>query len=165
MPQNIWDGDVYIRGNLRADGFSLPANSVGDAAVSTLAPIDATKLKHQYAPIFASIHGAAVATMRYVTHVAYAAGTIAYMHAGVVVPATGNSTVVVNLLKNGVSVLSATILLDSTDGAYALNIGTILTAAYTAGSVFEIQVTANVNTGTLPQGLFVQTVFREDPGA
>lgn len=162
---NVIDGDCHVQGRLTANSMTLADNSVGNLQVSTLSPITADKFYHQHQQIYQQPHGTAVADARTVVHVARGSGTFHAVQAGLVVAITGDSTITVNVYKNGVTVLSATIALDNGDAAFGELNGAIASAAYVAGDVFEVVVDATVGTGTLGQGLYVVLVFRELAGA
>jgi hypothetical protein len=72
--------------------------------------------------------------------------------------------VTVDLRKNGTTILTSVITISVAQAAYARVAGAIASAAYIAGDVFELVVTATAGGGTLPQGLFVDTVLREGSG-
>ncbi|VTU02779.1 Marine sediment metagenome DNA, contig: S03H2_L04701 OS=marine sediment metagenome GN=S03H2_18785 PE=4 SV=1 [Gemmataceae bacterium] len=165
MPTNTDYSDTILAGQISFEKIPVvPPGSFGDPQIGAANPIDATKVKHQYAPQLAQAHGTAATAERRIVHVARAAGTVAAVGAGPVVAATGNSTVTVDVRKNGTSILTSTISLTSATAAFARVAGTINTAAYVAGDVFEVVVTVAAGTGTLPQGVSVQVVFREGAG-
>lgn len=165
MPSNIDYGDeVHVGYHTFEKVPKVPDSSFGDAQIGTANPINATKLKHQYVPTVSQVHGTAAATERRVVHVARAAGEVAAIEAGITVAAVGAATVTVDLKKNGTTVLTSVITIDNGDSAYAEVTGSISSAAYVAGDVFELVITATAGGGTLPQGLYVDTVFREGPG-
>jgi hypothetical protein len=71
--------------------------------------------------------------------------------------------VTVQLKKNGANVLASAIVLDSGNAAFAGEAAPGFTGTnYVAGDVFEVDVTAAANTGTLGQGLFAALSVRED---
>lgn len=162
MASSVIDGDVRIRGTLRADSFAPPANSIGNTEFDAADPLAATKQVHQYVQVYRQDHGAVAADKTSGIHVSHAAGTIIAFYATLKTANIGDSTVTVDLKKNGSTVLSAVASLDSGDAAYAVASGTINTAAYAADSVFEAVVDATAGTGTLGQGLTVTLVVRED---
>lgn len=165
MPQNIDYSDVsHVGQHTFEKAPAVPANSFGDAQIGTINPIQAIKLKHQYVPVYAQPHGVAAVTERKVVHVARSAGDVQAIEAGIVVAAAGAATVTVDLRKNGTTILSSVITLDNANVAYAEEAGTISSAPYVAGDVFELVVVATAGGGTLPQGLYVDTVFREGSG-
>lgn len=155
--------DVWVAGNLSAKSMTFPAGAVGNADVAGAAGLAATKLEHQYEPVFNQVHGSAAATERRVIHVVRGAtGDLISFKAGVVVANIGAATIDIDLLVNGSSVLSAAIQLDSGDAAYAIVEGTITSATLAVGDVIEVDVTATAGGGTLGQGLFALPVIRED---
>jgi len=158
------DGDLYVRGTFRAGTVTLPNSSVGNTQINSSDPIAATKLDHQYCPVFRQAHGTAATAERRVIHVAQAAGSVAGIGVGVVVACIGDSTITVNLYKNGSTVLSAPVVLDNSNTAFAIEAGAISSASYSADDVFEVVVTVSAGTGTLGQGLFVSPMFREACG-
>lgn len=162
--QNTIDGDLYVRGTLRTGLFAPPANSVGNTNITSADPIIASKLYRRLSPLVAQTKtsGASVAERR-VCHVGYGAGNVVAIRAGVQQALVGGATTTIDLYKNGVSVLSATVVLDNTDTAYGLRSGTIASAPYVAGDVFEVVITVAAGGGTLGQGLWVQPVFEEAP--
>ena len=149
-------GTVTFRG-----GCVLPPSVVGNDQVSAVSPIGAAKVEHQYMPILAQPHGTAAVADRRVVHVARSAGTVEQFRAGPVVPATGDSTVTVDLRKNGTTVLSSGVLIESSTAAYAVLSGAIASASYVAGDVLEVVIAVSAGTGTLPQGVWGQATLRE----
>ena len=92
---------------------------------------------------------------------AKSAGVVDSFRAGSIAAAVGDSTVSVELKKNGTSVLAAAIALDNANTAYVPEAGSVNTPAYVAGDVFTVQVSISAGTGTLPQGVFASAVFQE----
>lgn len=162
MP-NTFDQDTYFTGNAYFTGptVQLPNGSIGDAQHSASSPVTAAKLEHQYQPTFQQPHGTAATSERRPVHRARNAGTVVAFVAGAVVPNVGAATVTVNLLKNGTTVLSAVVTLNNSQAAFAAVVGSISSAAYVAGDVFEVQTVATAGGGTLAQGVFAAPVFRE----
>lgn len=159
------DSDLYITGTLRVKtGAVLPASSIGDSQVNPASPITSAKLLHRHAVTEAQAHGSASAARRTVVRVAHGDGEVVAVRAGVSVACIGDSTITVDVKKNGTTILSGTIQVDSGDAAFAKVAGTITDADYVAGDVFETVVTVAAGTGTLGQGLFVDVVFDEEAG-
>ena len=154
--------NLLVRGVLQAGSFTPPANSVGNSVVRAGDPIDAEKLEQQYVRTHGQAHGTNATAERRVLHVAQAAGELFAIEAGVTVAATGNSTATVDLHKNGSTILSAPIVLDNTNAAYAGEAGTFSSQPYVAADVSEVVVTVSAGTGTLPQGVYAAVCFRED---
>lgn len=157
--------DVVDVGSLRVTtGATLPASCIGDSQVNAAAPVTSPKLMHRHAVTESQAHGVASADRRTVVRVAHGDGTVEAVRAGVVVACVGDSTITVDVKKNGTTILSAPISLDSGDAAYAKVDGTITVPDYVAGDVFEAIVDATVGTGTLGQGVFADIVFDEEAG-
>ncbi len=156
------NGARYWRDRQEFKEVTLPASCVGDTEFDATDPLTATQQEHRHTGRLSQVHGSAATAERRVVHVARGDGTVEAVRAGVVVACVGDSTITVDVKKNGTSILSATIGLDSGDAAYAKVDGTVSTAAYVAGDVFEVVVTVAAGTGTLGQGLFVDVVFTED---
>jgi len=166
MGVSVQDGDLVIRGKTTPQGgITLPSASVGDAQVDSSNPITAAKLQQQYHRVYEQGRGASVASKTgEPIHVARGAGTVDSFDAGVTVAGVswaGGGQAVVDLKKNGTSILSATVTINGSTAAFAIVSGTISTAAYVAGDVFEVVVTVTAGTGTIAQGLFVRAVFKE----
>lgn len=155
------DGDLLVRGLLRAANMVVPPGSVGDTGFNSGDPLTALKQQHQYPVRLVQVHGTAAVAERRAVHLAYAAGTIVAFTAGVTVACIGDSTITVDLRKNGTTVMSAPIVLDNTNTANASESGAVSVTSYAAGDVLEVVVTVSAGTGTLGQGLFTSAVLRE----
>lgn len=165
MPANIDYSDVTHGGQHKYEKTpQVPAGSWGNTQMSATDPIDQTKLKQQYAPAHGQPHGTAAVSERKVIHVARSAGNVQAVEAGHVVAGVTGATLTVDLKKNGTTVLSAVISLVVDAAAYTRVTGAISSAAYVAGDVFELVITATAGGGTLPQGVFADVVFREGSG-
>ena len=141
----------------------LNAGCISNVHVATNAAIAASKLQHQHRQTYAQASATTAAAESRVVHVVKGAiGELRTFSAGCVVANIGNSTVTVDLLKNGASVLTAAILIDSGDAAYAVVAGTINTAAVVAGDVLEVAVTVAAGTGTLGKGAWASLDLHED---
>jgi len=156
------EGDVYVSGNLAALTFTPPAGCITDNSIAAGANEAATKLEHQYEKVYAQ-NGNAVsaADKRCIHHVYGATGSIVAFEAGSITACTGNATITVDLTKGGVSVLSAPIVLDSTNTARVAESGTISSAVLTDGDCLEVVVTVNAGTGALGYGIFASCIIRE----
>lgn len=158
------DGDLYVAGALTARRFNPPAGSITDASVIAGADIAATKLEHQYSKqLSLTDHATVAAAVRRVLHyVRGTTGTIVEFGVLASVAAIGDSTVTIDLYKNGSSILTGTFQLDSGDAAGALVTGTLSSAALVVTDRLEVVVTVSAGTGTLPKGLTTHLVVRED---
>lgn len=153
--------NVHVDGNFSANTMSVPNASVGDDGIDPGNPLNVDKTLHQYPRLLTQPHGADSVDERRVIHQAYGTGLVAGVQATVVVPATGNSTLTVDVLKNGVSILSGTLTIDNGNDAYEVETIGLSDPNYVGEDVFEVVVTNTYGTGTPPQGLAVLVVFRE----
>jgi len=156
------DGDLIVAGSFKANSFAVPSNSVGDTQFKASDALTAAKQEHQYARTYAQANGSAVVSETRGIHIAYAGGTLQSLVAALKTACVGAATVVVDLKKNGTTVLSGTITLDNSIAAYATVAATFSSTAYSADDVFEVVVTSAAGGGTLGQGLTVTLVTHED---
>lgn len=168
MATSTIQGDVAVAGNLSCQGFSPPANSIYNAAVATGgsgANIGASKLQQQHQKTAQHCNHAtsAAADRRQIHQVVGATGTITSFGVTASVAAGAASTITVDLKKNGVSILSATITLDNTTAAYVQKqAGGFTSNAVVAGDLLEADITA-VSGANLPKGVSTHLNLREDP--
>ena len=163
---SVVNGNLTIAGQLfvQQSGGVLPGASVGDAQCNGSSPITAQKLYHQYMPKWSQPYGSSATSERRGIYISRAAGTLVDFKVTNIVAATGPDTVTVDLYANGASVLAAPVTLSSSTAAFSINAPTIMTSAYAAGTVFEVVITTNHTSGTLPQGIMAEPVFRETSG-
>ena len=157
------EGDVYVAGNLRAHTMTVPAGAVTDDGVAAGADIQATKVRHEHRQVYAQESATSAADEARVIHAVRgaAAEAVAFV-AGAVVKAIGDAIVEIDLLKNGASILTAPIELNSTQADYEVVAGVIDTAALVAEDVLEIVIDGTIGTGTLPKGVFAALSVHED---
>jgi hypothetical protein len=142
---------------------TITPGSVVDADLSASANLSATKMQHQYCPLFAQANSAAASDTGRVIHVVKGAtGTMVAFRAGSIVAATGNATVTIDLKKNGTTMLTAVITLDNANTAYIAEDAALSVTALAAGDVLTLVIVATVGTGVLPTGLFAEAILRED---
>ena|SRR6266849_1214507 len=156
--------NVTITGSLQCNTFNPPAGCITDAATLPGANIAATKVNHRHEQIYAQPSAQTAAVESKVCHIAKTAGTLISVDVGAVVVNVGAATVVFDFLKNGVSVLTGTIMLDLNTAAYVLKPGTIAGGSTTciAGDVFELKVvSATAGGGTIAKGPFCRFVIEE----
>lgn len=158
---SVHQGDHYFSGEVSFRTVNFPAGSLTNAGVASAAAIAAGKLEHQYRATFGQSGAAANAT-QVIYECRGATGTIKSFRAGAIVKAVGDSTVSVDLKKNGTTVLSAPISLASTDTNRVSKAGTLSVTTLVQGDVLEVVVTTAVGTGTLPSGLFAPLTVNED---
>jgi hypothetical protein len=156
-------GDLSVTGTLSTVGFNPPAGCIDNAAVDADAAIAASKLQHQYAPNHKQLHGTAVAAKREPIHIVVGTtGEIIDFWCALAVACVGDSTITVNLKKNGSNILSAATVLDSSNVAFAKEEAAgFSSVAVVAGDVLEVDVTVSAGTGTLGQGLIAQLIVQE----
>jgi hypothetical protein len=167
MAQTTLPTDLAVTGNLTVQGattltsLNVANADVSNARVIPAAGISASKLQHQHWKTYAQPGGSTTATQRFTIHVGTGtAGTVLGFIAGQIVASLTTATVSVDLKKNGTSILSAPIALGTT-AAYVTLAATISSAAYVAGDVFEVVVTASASGGTLGEGVFAQMLATE----
>ena len=159
------DDDLTVGGTLTAKNVNHPAGSVTNAAVAAAAGLAASKLEHQHQPCYAQESDTTAAAEDFVIHVIRGAtGRMMAFSAACVVANIGAAVVTVDLHKNGSSMLTAAITIDSGDAAYAIVAGTIDPAKedLVVDDVLEVVVTVAAGGGTLGKGAFAQAVIVED---
>jgi len=133
--------DAFFAGSLGARTLVPSAGCVSDSHVADGAGIGVEKLEHQHRIYYAQNGKQTAYQDERVVHVTYGTtGGLLAFEAGIITPATGSSTIEVDLLKNGTSVLASAIVLDSGDDPYELVVGTISTIALADGDILSILV-------------------------
>lgn len=158
---NVVNGDLRVYGAVIPDSINMPAGSVGSTTFNGSDPLAIAKQRHKFAPGLRQA-GTAV-TAHVVVHYARAAGTVTAVRAGSIVACIGAATIVVNVKKNGTTILTGTFTLDSANTAFIVESGTISSGAYVTGDVLSVDVTATAGGGTLGSGLFVELDVDEAP--
>lgn len=156
-------GDVIINGRLVPTSLTVPADSVSNAAIPNGAGISTDKVEARVYSHWSQPNTSATAETR-TLFVARRAGTVTSFVVGSIVAATGDSTVTVDLRKNGTTVLTASVVLDNTNTARVVEVATLngASTAFVAGDWLEVVVTISAGTGTLPTGLFCQFEARQN---
>jgi hypothetical protein len=163
MASSIIHGNATYRDRIVFLNIVLPADSVLNEQVGTGSPIAADKIEHnQRANYSQESATTSVSESRVIHTVNGLTGTLKAFKAGCVVANVGAATITVDLLKNGVSVLSAPVALDSTQIAYELEVDTIVDATAAVGDVFEVAVVAAAGGGTIGLGVFAYLDLYED---
>lgn len=152
-----------FRGQAVFSNIVLSSGCVTDANVQAAANIASSKLEQRNRQVYSQESNSTATDGVYVVHVAGAAGNVESFGAGCVVANIGNAVVAVDLLKNGNSILSAAVQVDSADAARAVVDATVSTATLAAGDVLEIEITGTAGTGTLGKGVFTILDVRENP--
>lgn len=153
----------YFSGPVTFSGtVALPPGSVGDGQMIPGNPVSAPNLQHRFMPRLSQPFGVAAVAERKAVHRARAPGTVTSFWAGLTAACIGAATVTIDLLKNGVSMLSAPVVLTSATAAFGSVAGALSgAAAYVAGDVIEVSVTVAAGGGTLGQGVFAEPVLTE----
>lgn len=155
--------DAILRGATTLLNAILNDGCIADKHIAASAGVAASKLEHQHRAAYAQESDTTAAAEDRVVHVVVGStGTLQAFNAGCVVACVGNATVTVDLHKNGASVLTAAIVIDSGDAAYAQVDGVIDTTAVAAGDVLEVVITVAAGTGTLGKGAFAMLDLYED---
>lgn len=154
--------DVVVGGTLSMKTLNIPFESLKNADVSTTAGIVASKLKHQHVVSKDQIGTAVDATIP--LHIALGATcTVVEVAVSNIVACIGDSTVTIDIKKNGTTILDSVITLDSTlPAANGNKRGTIIVPAGLVDNNYTAVITATVGTGTLATGINVTVVFDED---
>lgn len=157
------EGDLYVKGVLRALDAVLPDGCIDDDAVSASAAIVATKMEHQYTVTMADDDATTCADRTAKVHTVYGAtGTLVSFEACATAKATGTDKVEIDLTVNGVSALNAVIELNTGDANDAIVVGTISSATLADGDMIRIDFDATAGDGALPTGVSATLVWRED---
>lgn len=158
------EGDLYVTGSLSAATMLVSAGAVANTQVQAGAAIAADKLQQQHQPVICLFsHADDVAVVRKGIYAVYGTtATILAFRAWVSVAAGATTTVTVDLLKNGTTILSATVDFTNADSAFTIKSAAGFTStALVDGDVLEVSVGL---TGTNePKGLCCQLVLNEDP--
>lgn len=160
MGQTRIDQDMHVGGTLTARVFNPPASCITDAAIISGAGIETSKMDHRHRKQY-SISGTA-ASVTIPIHIARAAGSVTSIEAGSIAIAVGAATVTIDLKKNGTTILTGVITLDSGNTARILEAGTITGGTYVDGDFFELVIVATAGGGTIPTGLIVDVEFDEE---
>lgn len=162
MSQTRIEGDVAVTGTLVAiGGLSVPDGSIDADAIEAAAGIEYTKLEHEHRAAHRQSGTPASATDG-IAVIRGATGTLLSVKAGTVVACIGAATITVDVKKNGTTVLSGVITLDSTNTARVAEAGTLSVTTLAAGDLLEVVVVATAGGGTLGTGLFVEVRWAED---
>lgn len=158
---NTLHGDYYVNGTFGCKTLNAPAGSIANLAVALNAaePIDAGKLEHRHRHVYAQESATTVVDETRVAHVVGAAAAVVgsvlvRFEAGMIVAALGDAICEFDLLKNGVSVLTAPIELNSTHAARETVDATFSDDEATLDDVYEVSINGTIGTGTLGKGAF-----------
>ena len=154
-------GSLHVVDQLSCRLFSPPSSCIGNDAIKPDANVDASKLQQQYLPVVRQ-NGNAAAEGPVVLHEAYGAtGEVLSVRVGCITVPDGDRTATVDVKKNGTTILTAPIVLDSANVAYTHESAVPSVTALVAGDVLTVTVTVAGSSGTHVTGLWVQAVIRE----
>jgi hypothetical protein len=161
---SLIDSDMYVNGNLAAKQLGVPNGTITQ---SMMAPntgsgqgILASGVQQQYVLYSKQDNNTTPVARTEVIHVVIGQKcNLQSVKFGLTVACTGSDSVVVDLKKNGTSVLSGPVTLNLASGTTP-QAGTITTPAAVAGDIITFVVTTV--TGTSMKGLYAQLVPRED---
>lgn len=142
--------------------ITLPDASVSNSTIVAGAGIEAEKLEHHHSITGNQPNTAATTETRVIHNVFGATGDTLAFEAGSIVAATGNATVTLDVLKNGTTILTGVITLDSGNTARVAEAGSISVTALVDGDVLEVVIVATIGSGALPTGLFYNLRLNED---
>lgn len=166
IPAQTIEGSAVVRGDLWVMGAAtLGDDSIGDDQVKSDAAIAASKLEHQHRASFGQESATQASDEAKVVHVVKGAvGTVLKVMCGCVVAPVGAATVSVDILKNGVSILTEPLVLNTTNMnvAYASVEAVVSSAALVADDVLEVNIVETTGGGTQMKGLFVHIDLEED---
>jgi hypothetical protein len=140
----------------------LPGACVGDTNADPVHPLDDDKVKHRHIAFYGQSGSATTVTLP--LHCAFLAGEVLDVAAGSIAACVGDSTVTIDVLKNGTTILDEVIELDSTSTAYTSVFGVIADdqEVLAADDILTLAVTATIGTGTLATGLYVSVAVKEN---
>lgn len=158
------EGAFDFTGTIRFLGaVALPAGGIRDADVAATAGIAHTKLEHQRVVTYGQNGTAAAATVP--IHCVYGAtGDVLSVKAGSIAKCTGDSTISVDVKKNGTTILAAPIVLDVGNTARVAEAGTLVASpTLAAGDLLEAVIAVTAGTSNaLGTGLWVTVALNED---
>ena len=156
-------GDVHVDGNLTMKTTALPAGTLTNAMVNASAGIKATKLQHQYEKSYSNESATEITAGEFVLHAVHGTtGEVLAFKGGSVVAAVGTDDWKLDIHKNGTTILTTAITLNSSITAFEIVSGVVGTTALVSGDVLEAIISETAGGGTAPKGLFVEVVLKED---
>jgi len=163
-------GDLHVRGRLSCGSFTPPSAAISNSHVASDAAIDASKLLHMV-NVCTELYPrgtTVIALTGQDCYIAKGAGTIVAVRASVngTIATGGDRTVNVDLQRSTAggafaTVLSGTCLLNSSSTLRVLSTGTISSAAYVAGDIFQWVVTVAGSASAQAVGLVADFVAYE----
>lgn len=150
-------GNLQVRGDLVVEGaFVLPDDAVSNAKVPTSAKIDAAKLRQYFSMRARQLGTVSDDTIPLDT--VNRLGAITKVRVAVITKPVGDATVTVDIHKNGASILTQVVVIDSAKGdreSVAATVKSDGSEVFAPGDFFEAIVDASIGTGTLPVDLII----------
>ncbi len=148
---------------LTAQTITPSDSSVTNSSVAANAAILATKLQHRNSAFYSDNSATTTATAVHPLYMIHGTtASVVALQCGNVVACVGAATIVVDLKKNNVSVLSSTLTLNSSNTARVAVPATINTAGAVQGDLYELSVTATAGGGTVGTGFYARLTIDED---
>lgn len=161
MGTTRFEGSVNIPERLTVGYFDPPAQSIDNAAIKTGAGIQAEKLEH-WTPIHWQKDGSVASATVVLCRIHGATADSFEVYAGSVAVAIGDSTVTVDIKKNGTTMLTGSpVTFNSSNVAYTAVTLNPTTTTAVVGDVITAVLVATVGTGTLPTGFFISGRINE----
>jgi len=167
---NLLPGDLHVRGRISCGNFTPPSSSITNASVSSDAAIDASKLVHMV-NVCTQLYArgtTVIALSGQDCYIAKGAGTVVAVRAAVngTIATGGDRTVNVDLQKSTAggafaTIMSGTVLLNSSSTLRTLATGTISSGSYVAGDMFQWVVTVAGSASAQAVGLVADFVAYE----
>src|SRR5262245_6777936 len=166
---NFQQTDVFVDGSFTCTNFICPDGSITDADIQAAAGLSASKLQHQREPVYVQEAGTTLVTEKRTIGIIYGAtALLVAMKAYIALAGAGGGMSVTIRLKRTratvtTTVTSADITINSGTVAYTLiNAAGFTDTALLQNDILEVDVTATSGGGTLPKGLGVQLIYKED---
>lgn len=151
-------GDLQVTGGLSSGSLTIASGTVTNAMVASGAALDTAKMLHRYK---ASVRQATPAALTELVSVCNGlTGTIRSFKCVSAVKHTSGSTTI-DLKKNGTTVLSSTVVLDSGNTNYIAESGTLSVTTLVAGDVLSVVVT--ISSPVSATGLCYEVEWDETP--
>lgn len=167
---NRLEGDIFFAGTITPKAINLPDAAVDNAAVKSMAGIDADKLQHQHVLIYRQDDGSdVVAAIVPLWTVRGAGATVVAIDVTCLdAPSGGDKALSVDLKKCNqaspapATILSAPVSYSNTQTDCEVEEGTVSSAALLDGDTLVLDLAVSGSTGFQGQGVQVTVTVRED---
>lgn len=161
-----FDGNVTVGGQLQVQGaIVLKTQSLSGTAINPAVPVPTGSVTHQNRKGYSQPNTTATTETRTLYRVRGATASLKEFFAGSIAINAGAATVTLDLKKNGTTLLSSVLTLNSSNTARVPVNATLLASptALVAGDVLEVVITATAGGGTLATGVDCGITVDEDP--